>query len=89
MYAPRVFFSMVCVLLVFASAAYWLSGSAATVLLATVICAILLQAGYFIGILYRVRQEKELRNRGVEASAAQPASEARGRDDIPADVARN
>jgi exopolysaccharide production repressor protein len=86
MYAPRVFLSMVCVLLVFAAAAYWLSGSASTVIIATIVCAVLLQVGYFVGILFMVRQEKQFRDRGA-VPAANAAGEVHARDDIHADVA--
>ncbi len=86
MYAPRVFLSMVCVLLVFAAVAYWLSGSVSTVILATIVCAVLLQVGYFLGILFMVRQEKRMRDQGVER-AAKTAGEVHARDDIHADVA--
>lgn len=90
MYAPRVFFSMVCVLLVFAGAAYWITGSVSEVLFATIVCAVLLQVGYFIGILYLVRQEKDRRG---ESSASHPAADTVGdvvgSDDIRGDVARH
>ncbi len=90
MYAPRVFFSMICVLLVFAVAAYWMTGSAAQVLLATIACAVLLQVGYFIGILYLVRQEKQERRETSSSQAgAHPVSDVGSTNDIPGDVARH
>jgi exopolysaccharide production repressor protein len=52
MYAPRVFVSMIGALAVFAVATYFLTGSLSTTIIETVICAILLQVGYFAGVLY-------------------------------------
>src|SRR6185312_13603904 len=62
MYAPRVFVSMLGALAVFAVATYWLSGSLSGTIIKTVICAILLQAGYFGGVLYLVWKESKERN---------------------------
>lgn len=89
MYAPRVFLSMICVLLVFAVAAYWQSGSLSATLLGTIVCAILLQVGYFIGIVYLVRQEKRQRNHTADSSLAQRTGDAPTADDLPADIARH
>lgn len=94
MHAPRVFFSMVCVLLVFAVAAYWLTGSFSEVMLATIACAVLLQVGYFVGILYLVRQEKQQRpdntaSNAASQQAAHPIRDASGEEDIHGDVARH
>ena len=89
MYAPRVFLSMICVLVVFAAAAFWQSGSVLTTLLATIASAILLQVGYFIGVLYLVRQEARQRSGVSEPSLPQQAAEAHPADDIPADAARH
>ena len=73
MYAPRVFISMLGAHGVFAVATYWLSGSLSGMIIKTVICAILLQAGYFGGVLYLVWKESRERrarqpsqNRGEE-----------------------
>ncbi|MDM9627462.1 exopolysaccharide production repressor protein [Rhizobium sp. S152] len=57
MYAPRVFVSMLGALAVFAVATYWLSGSFSGTVLKTVICAVILQIGYFGGVLYLVWKE--------------------------------
>jgi exopolysaccharide production repressor protein len=62
MYAPRVFVSMLGALGVFAVATYFLSGSVSGTLIKTLICAILLQAGYFGGVLYLVWKESRSRN---------------------------
>ncbi|KRB61949.1 exopolysaccharide production repressor exox [Rhizobium sp. Root708] len=61
MYAPRVFVSMLGALGVFAVATYWLSGSLSGTIIKTVICVILLQAGYFGGVLYLVWKESRER----------------------------
>jgi exopolysaccharide production repressor protein len=49
MYAPRVFISMICALLVFAIATYFIHGSFFTSFI---------QVGYFIGVLILVAKEK-------------------------------
>lgn len=54
MYAPRVFISMISALIVFAVATYALTGSLFGTLIQTLICAILLQVGYFAATLYLV-----------------------------------
>ena len=54
MFAPRVFVSMIGALIVFAVATFWLTGSAFTTAWQTLLCAVLLQAGYFIGVLILV-----------------------------------
>ena len=89
MYAPRVFVSMICVLVAFAVAAYWITGSVLSVLLPTVICAILLQAGYFVSILYLVRREKMEREGVADPGASVTATGARATDKLPADAARH
>ncbi|CAN7433925.1 MAG: exopolysaccharide production repressor protein [Rhizobium sp.] len=61
MYAPRVIFSMLGALAVFAVATYWLSGSLTGTAIKTAICAVLLQTGYFGGILYLVWKEARSR----------------------------
>ncbi len=62
MYAPRVFVSMFGALLVFAVATYWLSDSLSGTLIKTAICAVLLQIGYFGGVIYLVWKEAKQRN---------------------------
>ncbi|MBB3569909.1 exopolysaccharide production repressor protein [Rhizobium sp. BK491] len=59
MYAPRVFFSMLGTLIVFAIATYFLTNSLSTTLIETAICAVLLQIGYFLGVLYLVWKERK------------------------------
>jgi hypothetical protein len=60
MYAPRVFVSMLAVLIVFAMSTYFMSGSLLSALIQTLICAAIIQTGYFIGVLYLVHREKLL-----------------------------
>ncbi|MDQ0322502.1 exopolysaccharide production repressor protein [Pararhizobium capsulatum DSM 1112] len=54
MYGPRVFVSMIGALLVFAIATYAMNGSLGMTLLQTAMCAVLLQVGYFLGVLFLV-----------------------------------
>ena len=76
MYAPRVFFSMIGALLTFAVATYFIHGSFYTAFIQTLICAVILQVGYFIGILVLVSREKRRmretfsRDRNVETMTA-------------------
>jgi exopolysaccharide production repressor protein len=73
MYAPRVFVSMLGALGVFAVATYVLSGSVSGTLIKTVICAILLQAGYFGGVLYLVWKESRSRvNQAAPTRSEEP-----------------
>lgn len=58
MYAPRVFFSMIGALLAFAVATYFIHGSFYTAFIQTLICAVILQTGYFIALLVLVAREK-------------------------------
>ncbi|PTM97154.1 exopolysaccharide production repressor protein [Mycoplana dimorpha] len=68
MYGPRVFVSMIGALLVFAAATYGLTGSPAETLVKTLVCAILLQIGYFAGVVFLVWKEVQRRRR-VEGTA--------------------
>ncbi|MDK4719040.1 MULTISPECIES: exopolysaccharide production repressor protein [unclassified Rhizobium] len=61
MYAPRVFISMLGTLIVFATATYFLTNSLWTTFVETIICAVLLQTGYFLGVLYLVWKERRSR----------------------------
>jgi exopolysaccharide production repressor protein len=58
MYAPRVFLSILCVLVVFALASFFISGSVYTAFIHTLLCAVIIQVGYFVGIVYLVHREK-------------------------------
>ncbi len=62
MYAPRVFVYMTGVLIVSAVSAYLISGSVLAAFLYTLICAVILQVGYFVGVLYLVSREKKQRS---------------------------
>lgn len=62
MYAPRVFVSMLGALAVFAIATYYLNGSLVDTLIDTAISAVLLQIGYFGGVLFLVWKESKARN---------------------------
>lgn len=81
MYAPRVFVSMMATLIVFAIGSYWISGSFYTTIIQTVLCAIIIQAGYFAGVVYLVRRET-LKAR--EAAGADDAVAGRQRDALRA-----
>lgn len=70
MYGPRVFMSMIVTLLVFGLATYGLTGSLADALLRTLICAVLLQVGYFAGVLFLVWREARERKRKVDEAAS-------------------
>ncbi|MBO9653678.1 MAG: exopolysaccharide production repressor protein [Agrobacterium tumefaciens] len=82
MYAPRVFFSMIGALLTFAVTTYFIHGSFYTAFIQTLICAVILQVGYFIGILVLVAREKRRmretfsRDRAAETMTADTAKSA-------------
>ncbi|UXS35123.1 exopolysaccharide production repressor exox [Agrobacterium tumefaciens] len=82
MYAPRVFFSMIGALLIFAVATYFIHGSLYTAFIQTLICAVILQVGYFIAILVLVAREKRRmretfsRDRSAENATADAANNA-------------
>ncbi|HBF32382.1 exopolysaccharide production repressor protein [Rhizobium sp.] len=61
MRAPKVFFCMIAVLLVFAASTYYLSDSISETIIKSIIAAIVLQVGYFIGIVYFVAKEARAR----------------------------
>ncbi|WJH41037.1 exopolysaccharide production repressor protein [Aliirhizobium terrae] len=89
MYAPRVFVSMMAVLIVFAVAAYLTTGSLLTALGQTLLCAIILQVGYFVGVLYLVHREKSGagKDRNPDVHSSRQIKEDLGRDEIRADAA--
>lgn len=78
MYAPRVFASMIGALVAFAIATYFLTDSISRTLVETVVCAILLQIGYFLGVLYLSWREAKARR--ARASSGQPAGGARNEE---------
>jgi exopolysaccharide production repressor protein len=75
MFAPRVFISMIGALTVFAVATFILTGSAWTAAWQTLLCAVLLQAGYFITVLILVAKEAHDRRKLAQGPlAASPAA---------------
>lgn len=70
MYAPRVFVSMIGALAVFAVATYWLTGSLSTTLIETLICAVLIQIGYFGGVLFLVWRAKVAKTTASSSSTS-------------------
>lgn len=67
MYAPRVFASMIGALIVFAIATYVLTGSIGATLWQTAVAAVLLQLGYFVGVLFLVSRSARQKSRGTSA----------------------
>ncbi|MDR7145320.1 exopolysaccharide production repressor protein [Rhizobium sp. BE258] len=61
MYAPKVFVCMIGVLLIFSASLWTISGSFVLALFDTFVCAIILQVGYFIGVLVLIAREKPQR----------------------------
>lgn len=57
MFAPRFFVSMIGALAAFAVATYFLTGSLASTAVQTLICAVLIQVGYFLAVIFLVRKE--------------------------------
>ncbi|MDI7862055.1 exopolysaccharide production repressor protein [Rhizobiaceae bacterium n13] len=72
MYAPQVFFSMLGALIVFAVGTYLLSGSVSTTLIQTLICAVLLQVGYFGAVLFLVWRDARLRQQERRGNPSMP-----------------
>lgn len=74
MQAPQVFFSMLGALAVFAIGTYLLSGSVSTTVIQTLICAVLLQVGYFGAVLFLVWKEAHQRNADQRGGASRAES---------------
>lgn len=76
MHAPKVFFSMIGALLVFAATTYYLSGSLSDTIIKTVVAAVIVQVGYFAVIVYFVAREAKARKAALgkqeQARASQP-----------------
>jgi exopolysaccharide production repressor protein len=81
MFAPRVFVSMIGALSVFAIVTFILTGSAWTTAWQTLVCAVLVQAGYFIAVLFLVA--KGGRDRRSAAQRQSPVSAVAGDDKEP------
>ncbi|QRM57351.1 exopolysaccharide production repressor protein [Sinorhizobium sp. BG8] len=75
MYAPKVFFSMFGALVAFAVATYILNGSFWSTVGQTLICAVLLQVGYFVGVLFLVRKAARERDASSRTGGSTTASE--------------
>lgn len=84
MYGPRALISMLAVLMVFAGVTYSLNGSIATTIWQTIVCAVIIQAGYFVGILLMVRRESRLRR--AEPSAHSARREKRQAGEMPGEA---
>jgi exopolysaccharide production repressor protein len=67
-YAPRFFLSMLFALVAFAVVTYLATGSFATTAIQTLVCAVLIQVGYFLTMLYLVRQEAKARKSEADGS---------------------
>jgi exopolysaccharide production repressor protein len=91
MYAPRVFVSMTGVLIAFAVSAYFMTDSFYTAFIQTLICAVILQVGYFIGVLYLVHREKKYGEGAAspDSVSSKSARESSRRDTMRADAAPN
>lgn len=61
MYAPKVFVCMIGVLLAVLASLWTMTGSFLLALFDAFVCAIILQAGYFIGVLILVARERAKR----------------------------
>ncbi|MDQ0458382.1 exopolysaccharide production repressor protein [Rhizobium paknamense] len=70
MKAPKVFFSMIGALVIFALITYYLTGSIGSTALKTVLCAVLIQVGYFCAMLYLVYRESQARKAKGRVMAA-------------------
>jgi exopolysaccharide production repressor protein len=81
MFAPRVLVSMIGALAVFAIVTFILTGSAWTTAWQTLVCAVLVQAGYFIAVLFLVA--KEGRDRRNATQRQSPVSAAAVDDKEP------
>lgn len=69
-YAPRFFLSMGIALVAFAVVTYISTGSIATTALQTLICAILIQVGYFLATLYLVWRTAKARKAETQLGQA-------------------
>ncbi|SIQ11034.1 Exopolysaccharide production repressor [Rhizobium sp. RU35A] len=88
MYGPRVIVSMSTVLVVFAVATYALNGSAFATVWQTLLCALILQVGYFIGVLVLVHRERTERlKRQEQAARAAGRTDERGSATVKGEIA--
>ncbi|WP_026619880.1 exopolysaccharide production repressor protein (plasmid) [Ensifer sp. WSM1721] len=76
MFAPRFFVSMIGALTAFAVATYFLSGSIASTAIQTLICAVLMQVGYFVTVLFLIWKEaRERRRMSLQKVTVEPAND--------------
>lgn len=79
MYGPRVFLSMIGALVVFAIANYAMSGSVWSTFFQTLLCAVLLQVGYFIGVVFLIwKAARDGKRNAVTAHASGKAGDTEG-----------
>ncbi len=71
-YAPRFFLSMAIALVVFATITYIGTGSIVTTAIRTLICAVLIQVGYFLATLYLIWRAAKARKAGAEPDLEKP-----------------
>ncbi|AHK45818.1 MULTISPECIES: exopolysaccharide production repressor protein [Ensifer] len=69
MFAPRVFASMIGALAVFAIVTYLLNGSLTSTLIQTLVCAVLMQVGYFLAVVFLVWKKARERDRQAAENA--------------------
>lgn len=80
MFAPRVFVSMIFALSIFAIVTYILNGSAWTTAWQTVVCAVLLQVGYFVAVMANVAKTARDRRMKMHGQAGTISSIADEKD---------
>lgn len=74
---PRFLVGMLSVLMVFAVSTYVATGSIGTVLVQTLICAVLLQLGYFLVVLFLVARTERKPQQEASVSEARRGGPAR------------
>ncbi|WP_112811623.1 exopolysaccharide production repressor protein [Ensifer sp.] len=80
MFAPRVFVSMIGALTVFAIVTYLLNGSLSSTLIQTLICAVLMQVGYFLAVVFLVwKKARERDRKAAESARAAPEDKQTGK----------
>jgi TRAP-type uncharacterized transport system fused permease subunit len=85
MYAPRALFSMLMTLAIFAIATYIINGSLWSAFVETVLCAIILQVGYFAGVVILARREQlKRRAESKDGSVVVTAKDVGRADDLHA-----
>lgn len=89
MHAPRVFISMICALLVFSVATYFIHGSFYTAFIQTLICLVIIQVGYFAGVVFLVSREKKRMRKTLEFQKNMQAANESSAAENMAPVARH